>query len=805
MMRSFALAALGVAQVWAATSNLAVVRVFSTDEEVMLLRDSGPHWETVMPCANKSTMSMIDLILVYSKDLSKDMMAHQVVMDLEDGFKMKMDMDMYGSTNMTNGTMYNWMTCFSSIKHLSAMLNPEEDVYDSNGYTTNKHWVKGPNTVFKSIMDAMYTGSYMNMYDSFFLMEMDAVPIKNYWLDQFEMEAHEMPGQNMAVRGSQYLGDKWDLFKQMMPDYLVEHINGNAIYNLKHNWTQYLYTAFTSQDNSNMMEEMAFDVAFAMITMAAMQGDASFAPGWAAAMGNNMTYNHMSMLVGNYANTLLNTSFEFPTYIRHGSSKNLFENLPDDSVTLGVAFFDHQGHLQETIPTNHPFKKILGIAYFDQATMTEEIVAPGGNVTLTMQQAMYEPYYHLCEIASLVDTTWFALTDNYHIVKAPVSVLMETMDKPVLPYVLKGSKYCGERPNCKASMEQAEDLFSIDLNYHHDTYEVLYKTKDAKAFCAAWKEATMGKGYGNCTLSFGPTADDYIAWKISSPDFNISSEFVPKDKTRYGWRAWTSLWNPAPVDDRQCTTTLYGDKEYLETLGNISKCAVNYVENAPGCIADTDCMWRPMFETGVCMLDPKSVTTTTTVEAVVFSTVEVSMPITVEDPTTITDNATITTAMKTGFASLMGVSVDRVTLTFESSRLLGETERQLATTLIAIYTVKLDSEEEAQSKQVAIETVSLAETNRVITNAIKEAGFTGTVEVTGKSSVLVPVPTTTTTVATTSESMMSSTSMDDSKSSTMASTTQDADGDDGDEEPPSFAKHFGSFSVLTLLASAMLS
>ena len=28
------------------------------------------------------------------------------------------------------------------------------------------------------------------------------------------------------------------------------------------------------------------------------------------------------------ANTLLNTSFEFPTYIRHGSSKNLFENLP---------------------------------------------------------------------------------------------------------------------------------------------------------------------------------------------------------------------------------------------------------------------------------------------------------------------------------------------------------------------------------------------------------------------------------------------------------------------------------------------
>ena len=73
---------------------------------------------------------------------------------------------------------------------MSAKLNPEHDVYDSNGYTTNKHWVSGgnpgrhsivestradwvsgPNTVFKSIMDALMTGPYMGMYDSFFLMD----------------------------------------------------------------------------------------------------------------------------------------------------------------------------------------------------------------------------------------------------------------------------------------------------------------------------------------------------------------------------------------------------------------------------------------------------------------------------------------------------------------------------------------------------------------------------------------------------------------------------------------------------------
>ena len=46
------------------------------------------------------------------------------------------------------------------------------------------------------------------------------------------------------------------------------------------------------------------------------------------------------MLVGNYANTLLNTSFEFPAYIRHAYSKNLFENLDDEHVMLGVAVQD---------------------------------------------------------------------------------------------------------------------------------------------------------------------------------------------------------------------------------------------------------------------------------------------------------------------------------------------------------------------------------------------------------------------------------------------------------------------------------
>ena len=69
-----------------------------------------------------------------------------------------------------------------------------------------------------------------------------------------------------------------------------------------------------------------------------------FHAGWMAVMGDNMTYNWHSMLVGNYGSTLFNTSFGFPTYIRHSSSKSLFENLEDDEITLGAAFSDRRGN-----------------------------------------------------------------------------------------------------------------------------------------------------------------------------------------------------------------------------------------------------------------------------------------------------------------------------------------------------------------------------------------------------------------------------------------------------------------------------
>ncbi|CAE7850255.1 unnamed protein product [Symbiodinium sp. KB8] len=106
---------------------------------------------------------------------------------------------------------------------------------------------------------------------------------------------------------------------------------------------------------------------------------------------------------------------------------------------------------------------------------------------------------------------------------------------------------------------------------------------------------------------------------------------------------------------------LYGPKEYLETLGNISHCAVDYVENAAACESDTTCVWKAMFESGVCF----------------------------------------------------------------------------QTELLAVFTVIMPSLEDAIVKQVEIETLSLEATNEAIASAVASTGFSGALEVTGKTTMRV--------------------------------------------------------------------
>ena len=248
---------------------------------------------------------------------------------------------------------------------------------------------------------------------------------------------------------------------------------------------------------------------------------------------------------------------------------------------------------------------------------------------------------------------------------------------------------------------------------------------------------------------------------------------------------------------------LYGPKEYLETLGNISHCAVDYVENAAACESDTTCEWKAMFESGVCFQDPKSVTTTTTMAGVTYSTIEVTLPLTVDDAAAILNNATVQDAMKQGFATAMEVPVEDVMLEIQAARRLSAHTRKLQTELLAVFLVIMPSLEDAIVKQVEIETVSLDATNQAIASAVASAGFSGALEVTGKMTMRVPAPTTTTTTTTTTTEAGTTTTTTEGGDDGDAGDDGD-DGDDGDEQPPSSAIAGSASAAVLGLAVALL-
>ncbi|CAJ1412352.1 unnamed protein product [Effrenium voratum] len=152
-------------------------------------------------------------------------------------------------------------------------------------------------------------------------MEFDAdVPIRSGWVAQLITEAYD---PTMAVRGSRYRGDSWDAFLQDIPPSLLFHINGNAIYNITHPWLRYLYGELEREAVAGTLSA-AFDVRMAELSLAEF------------GFSGDQPYKGDSLLIGNYAQMLMNESFEAPEFVRHGSLNNIFHDINETQITLAV-------------------------------------------------------------------------------------------------------------------------------------------------------------------------------------------------------------------------------------------------------------------------------------------------------------------------------------------------------------------------------------------------------------------------------------------------------------------------------------
>lgn len=128
---------------------------------------------------------------------------------------------------------YPWSKCFGKIYVDSAHMPPEQDLYEPPKQQINRLWVNGPNRQFeKGLRACQFPMFSTHGYQLAYLMEPDSVPLWRFWLDKLLNEIEER--RPFAVLGSKYRGDKWYDFIKELEIPLLNHINGNAIYNVSH-------------------------------------------------------------------------------------------------------------------------------------------------------------------------------------------------------------------------------------------------------------------------------------------------------------------------------------------------------------------------------------------------------------------------------------------------------------------------------------------------------------------------------------------------------------------------------------------
>ena len=240
--------------------RLAVVRPFAPFSASEIV-ESFNEWDTHWPCTSTPSTSRdndeddepeydVDLILSYSQTYdaaAADSPATEAMTSLQKKFDRNQ----------------GWNHCFTSLHHIEAAIPTHMDLYERNHVQLNRHWVNGPNSQFRSIMEFIQRRNEEEKskgmepyYEAVLILEGDSRVQTIGWLDWVLDEMKSKAP--FAILGSKYKGHSWDNFKDQMPKALLEHINGNAVYNVTHPLTEH-YVAELKEEELTFFNAIPYD------------------------------------------------------------------------------------------------------------------------------------------------------------------------------------------------------------------------------------------------------------------------------------------------------------------------------------------------------------------------------------------------------------------------------------------------------------------------------------------------------------------------------------------------------------------
>eukprot|EP00978_Attheya_sp_CCMP212_P036454 scaffold165419_cov54-Attheya_sp.AAC.5 len=475
-------------------NRLAVVRPFCVEDASSLV-ESFSVWDKFSPCQDPS--GQVDLFLVFSQNIEKSPIANDAI----------------GKVTQIFEQTHGWNSCFHSVTAIGVDIPAHLDIYEPAQQSTNPLWVNGPNSQFiKTLRHVQQEGSYETM----FLMEGDTVPVKPYWMDKLLVDIEEQ--RPFAILGSKYKGDKWDGFLDQLPAPLINHINGNAIYNVSSPWMDSIASQLEKESTTDL-NAVPYDYRISQIEEESNS--------W-----TNLGYWKMTprddiketSVIANYASTTLLPSHVGDEVMTHGAE--MYEAWDGSLGDVTLVVTDWHGFKSKKLLTRldniqaHPFSKVVIMLPVDM-----NITEFQWPKTSIQNRPGTPDYMDLC--AAKVDTKWFMITNSLHQVHPYRQIMVNEENKIVVPFAPANDESCLSFPSCATSLKWAKEWDPLQNVVVRD-FDMVFHTANRNAFCKSWE------GRHGSKSKDPPTATAYVAYLESKAKARHDYEFL--DRTIYGSR-----------------------------------------------------------------------------------------------------------------------------------------------------------------------------------------------------------------------------------------------------------------------------
>lgn len=354
----------------------AIVRPFSPNDWNKLI-SSFDVWNTNVPCDSNSPLTVpTDLFLHYSRSLS--------------------DAPFYDELSKAVERLDDapWRKCFRYVKLIDAKLTAEQDVYEPTKSKTMKNFNQGPQMQFLRLVATLGNAGY----ELFYLLEPDTTPLRSDWLVSLQnIIQRERP---FMIVGSTYSGSKWNAFRDELPESLLHHINGNAIYNISSSTFQQFVNAMIVEG----VGHSSFDLRFAEMLLQKTGGDVEALP--------RQGYVNAGEFENHAASILVDGTLDDNVLFVHGG-KTVSAWPKSEDLALLVSHWDNVPNADETLDSfvtaEHPFTSASILMYGrDKAQMFDDENVKG------VPRKYASAKYDICEVDAAGNAKWFMISNTNH-------------------------------------------------------------------------------------------------------------------------------------------------------------------------------------------------------------------------------------------------------------------------------------------------------------------------------------------------------------------------------------------------------